>query len=65
MEDIGKLSGIMASTSGITLSTDDVDYYINAIKSAENTLSKQKIEEMDDDEYLRRIAEKLKQKQGN
>ena len=65
MEDIGKLSGIMASTSGITLSTDDVDHYINAIRSAENTLSKQKIEEMDDDEYLRRIAEKLKRKQGN
>jgi len=64
MEDVGKLSGIMAATSGIKLSSDDVDYYIGAIKASENKLDKQKIESMDEDEYLKRMEEKLRQKQS-
>ena len=64
MEDIGILSGIMAATGGINLSPDDIEHYVDAIKSAGSVLSKQQIEEMDDDEYLRKMREKMQKKQG-
>ena len=64
VEDIGILSGIMAATTGINLSPDDIDHYVDAIKSAGSVLSKQQIESMDDDEYLRKMQEKMQKKQG-
>jgi len=64
IEDIGILSGIMAATGGINLSPDDIDHYVGAIRAAGNVMSKQQIEEMDEEEYLRKIREKMQKKQG-